>query len=47
MGCHSIMVSSFLIWEFENSKGESVKIRKNMVLHDINTIYYPPTILKS
>jgi hypothetical protein len=47
MGCHTIMVSSFLIWEFENSKGESVKIRKNMMLRGINKIYYPSTTLKS
>jgi len=47
IGCHRIMVSSFLIWEFENSKEESVKIRKNVTLHGINKIYYRSTILKS
>jgi hypothetical protein len=47
MGCQSIMVSSFLIWESENSKEESVKIRKNAMLYGINKIYYRSTILKS
>jgi len=40
------MVSSFLIWEFENSKEETVKIGKNAMLRGINNIYYRSTILK-